>query len=376
QEVTAFHEILAMIRDARPGQPPEPSNVKDYRIHTSGAPITLLMPVQSASADVDESVLGPSFLGLLVVQLLAECGPAQIEPELGDVVCHRMPPSAAAASVWEVQGLAAWLLPEPLGRELLAVGAAEAPVRPAHLLLSCGRLWCEATSDFRRAEVRVDPLLLQLEASEVLLLAQLLRSFESGDSDDAKAEAPEAEPGVAPVLDVAVAGMSLQVLRPSRKAAKGVLHEVVAVLDLGSMHLQLGEKLKLRLQHVLLSDAVQNFFLLRWQDAQGSAPCVELRKDAHGARLVLRHLQVCAHWHLLGSLCLALRGVQSALATAEGSPRARRAPGPKAPLFEPPQLPVQVVLQQVGIFLPSGSGGPEEGGGLVLGCCQAALQFE
>ncbi|CAJ1348598.1 unnamed protein product, partial [Effrenium voratum] len=285
--------ILAMIRDARPGQPPEPSNVKDYRIHTSGAPITLLMPVQSASADVDESVLGPSFLGLLVVQLLAECGPAQIEPELGDVVCHRMPPSAAAASVWEVQGLAAWLLPEPLGRELLAVGAAEAPVRPAHLLLSCGRLWCEATSDFRRAEVRVDPLLLQLEASEVLLLAQLLRSFESGDSDDAKAEAPEAEPGVAPVLDVAVAGMSLQVLRPSRKAAKGVLHEVVAVLDLGSTHLQLGEeKLKLRLQHVLLSDAVQNFFLLRWQDAQGSAPCVELRKDAHGARLVLRHLQV------------------------------------------------------------------------------------
>lgn len=39
-------------------------------------------------------------------------------------------------------------------------------MRPAHLLLSCGRLWCEATSDFRRAEVRVDPLLLQLEASE------------------------------------------------------------------------------------------------------------------------------------------------------------------------------------------------------------------
>ena len=37
---------------------------------------------------------------------------------------------------------------------------------------------------------------------QVLLLAQLLRSFESGDSDD-KAEAPEAEPGVAPVLDVA-----------------------------------------------------------------------------------------------------------------------------------------------------------------------------
>lgn len=40
-----------------------------------------------------------------------------------------MPPSAAAASVWEVQGLAAWLLPEPLGRELLAVGAAEAETR-------------------------------------------------------------------------------------------------------------------------------------------------------------------------------------------------------------------------------------------------------